>query len=568
VIVLLAGRPKGVMPTPCRSTGSSHIVPDTTANKLGAARCAVSGEIVYGAPVGTTNALQATIDAAQMLADAWAANSDACLCRLDGTFAFALRADDTAVLGRDPSGLRDLYWCRRADGTLASDFDLTRLASLPGVPRRLARRSLHEYLRFGDIAAPNTWYENIQAVEPGVILHVGAEREDSRAWPDSANGRDAPADFASAVDTLDALLQQAVRRRLTQARRPAAFLSGGIDSSLLCALAGREHPDLCTITVGFDGPDDESPLAQRVATHLGLRHETLRFARKDLVKAFERLIATMDQPMADPATPATVLAFDHCRERHDVVLDGTGADEAVGAMPPRHVRVAVQYASLLPRGMRRALTTLLRALPPLAPYAPIVDFEHPADTMIRWHGFTRGETEALCGEPVSFEHTRFYRTFARFPRGAHFERYSALIDAMPCERLTQATRASPATVRYPFCDRDVDRYLRRLPRDFRQLPGEPKRILHALLARYVPRELWDAPKRGFNFPLHDFLAGDDFALVRQHLDKDRWRRSGVLSPEGVSTYGQRFIGGDRRLTFRVWLLVVLGAWLDKHSELG
>ena len=172
-------------------------------------------------------------------------------------------------------------------------------------------------------------------------------------------------------------------------------------------------------------------------------------------------------------------------------------------MPPRHVRLAVGYASLLPPALRAALVRAACApCPASRATRPILDFEHPADTMIRWRGFTRPEIEALCGEPVSFAHTQFYRTFARFPRSAHFERYSALLNAMPCDRLNQATLISGAArCATRSATRETDRFIRQLRTDCRYLPGQPKRILRALLARYVPREIWDVPKHGFNFPL-------------------------------------------------------------------
>lgn len=485
-----------------------------------------------------------------------------------GVCAFARREADAVVLGRDPSGLCDLYWHRDKDGQISYAHSLDALLSDPGVPQRLSRRSLHEFLRFGDLAAPNTLFEDIHAVEPGQRLRVSAAGVDMLSWPQPAGPIETPAAFDDAINGLDGLLQRSVSAPLEGAARPAAFLSGGVDSSLICAIAARARPDMTAITVGFDGAaHDESALAQRVAAHLGLQHRVLRFSHDELVAAFERLVRHMDQPTADPATPATVLAFDHVREHHDVVLDGTGADEAVGALPPRHVRVAVQYASLLPPALRRSLLRPMRAVAPLARYAPIIDFEHPADTMIRWRGFTRSEIEALCGEPVSFEHTRFYQTFDRFARGAHFERYSALVDAMPCERLTQATLASPAPVRYPFCDLEVDRYIRRLPTDWRHTPTSPKRILRELLARYVPRDLWAAPKHGFDFPLQQFLQARDFALVRSYLDPDRWRAGSVLPADGVWRYAMKFMAGDMSQTFRVWQLVVLGAWLHKHKDL-
>jgi len=504
----------------------------------------------------------------RLLRAGWQRWSVNLLPRLDGVFALALQNADELLLYRDPSGLRNLYFHTGRRGHISFATHLGRLMSLPGVERRLARRSLHEYLRFGDIAAPNTLFEDVAAVEAGQLVRCTARGIETRTVSMPDTGDAPPSSFSEAVEMLDAHLQRSVLTRIADAERPAAFLSGGVDSALLCAMASRHRRDLTAITVGFDAaPYDEAPVAQRIASHLGLAHQVLRFDRQQVLSGFERLYQGAEQPIADPAAAATVLAFDHCRSRFDVVFDGTGADEAVGMMPPRHVRLAVAYASQIPRGVRLPLARLLHAVSGLAGYAPVLDFEHPADTMIRWHGFTRTEIEALCGEPVSFAHTHFYRTFHRHPRGAHFERYSALVNGMPSDRLSQAMLISGLPVRYPFCSTETDRFIRQLRTDYRYLPGQPKRILRALLARYVPAEIWDAPKHGFNFPLHDFLAAEDHLLVRRYLDEERWRKTGMLSHDKVQQYARQFMAGDQRLTFRVWALVVLGAWLSSHGEL-
>ena len=489
--------------------------------------------------------------------------------RLDGQFALVLHDGQEVLLYRDPSSLRSLYLHTAGTGQFAFATDLNTLLRLPGVRRRLARRSLHEYLRFLDISAPNNWFDNVHAVEAGRVLRCsGRGLENCAATASNARPTPSLRHLDETLDEFDKLLRNSVQVRLADASSPAAFLSGGIDSSLICAMAARGHQDLTAITVGFDAPPhDEAPIAQRIAGHLGLSHKVLRFNRSDYLSAFERLTEQMEQPMADPATPATLLAFDYCRDRFDTVLDGTGADESIGTMPPRHLRLAAEYASLLPQGLRRGLIRLMQRLPVLAGYTPILDFEHPAETMIRWHGFSRQEVEALCAEPVSFAHTKFYRTFNSFRRSDHFKRGSAMLNAAPSDRLNQATRITGAPIRYPFCDAATDRYLRQLPTELRYLPMQPKRILRELLARYVPRDIWDFPKHGFDFPLHDFLAGDDFALVRQHLNPGFWRRSGTLDPEKVQYYATQFMAGDRGMAFRVWALVMLGAWLEKHDEL-
>ena len=486
---------------------------------------------------------------------------------LEGIFALALRDKDSLHLYRDGSGARSLYYTTQQHGQIGFATHLATLFRLPDTEKRLARRSLHEYLRFLDIAAPNTLYEGVFALEAGQFLTwtaAGPHRYQPGAREDTPHPTPC---FEDALDTLDGLLHQSIARRLRNVDTPAAFLSGGVDSSLICAVASRVAPRITAVTVGFENPQyDEAPIARAVATHLGIEHQVLRFARTDFLTAFETFHQHAEQPIADPAAPATLVAFDHCRERFEAVLDGSGADESAGMMPPRHVRAAVEYAALLPAPLRRTIIGTLRHLPGLAGYAPIFDFEHPVELMIRWHGFTRLEIEALCGEQVSLEHTHFFQTFAAFPRSAHFERSIALLDAMPGDRLHQAAALSGLPVRYPFWDPSVDSFIRSLPPDYRYRPAEPKRILRSLLAHNVPQSLWDVPKHGFDFPLMDFLSAEDFQLVRRYLSHDHWAEWQVLSPERVVEYGRRFIAGERTLSFRVWALVVLAAWLEGHVD--
>jgi asparagine synthase (glutamine-hydrolysing) len=502
------------------------------------------------------------------VAAALSCEATSALERVDGVFVLADESGSFCRLYRDPSGLRALYWTRKTDGHPAyATRPMSLEQALHSAPR-VSREALHEYLRLLDISSPQSFVAGVHAAEPGTVLTLsanGQERVERIAAPSPMLPI---ADFDTSVDVLDGMLQRSVAARLVDVPNPAAFLSGGVDSALLCAIASRQRPETIALTVGFDGAQfDETLVASRIASHLKLRHEVLRFGREDLQRAFARLAHGLDQPMADPATMVTVLVLDHCRQRFDAVLDGTGADEAVGAMPPRHVRLAIGFGSLIPFVLRRWLVRGMQQVPALAGYTPILDFEHPAETLMRWNGFTRVEIEELCGEPVSLDHTRFYRTFARYGRREHYERYSALLDAMPCDRLTQSMKLTGMRVRFPFLARDVDRLLRQLPVSWRHAPGQSKRILRALLARYVPRELWDGPKHGFDFPLHDFLAADGFSLVRRHVLDGRWLDANLLRPDVVRRYARQYIAGDRRLMFRVWALAVLGAWLDAHDDL-
>jgi asparagine synthase (glutamine-hydrolysing) len=486
---------------------------------------------------------------------------------LDGVWVLAHGDPQHHVLAlhRDPSGALGLFYARTAAGALVFATHLDSLASRLGTRPRLALRGLQEYLRLLDIAAPNSIYDQVHAVPPGEGVAWGADGPEealaSAVFPTRALS------LQAAADELERCLDQAIRRRLEGVARPAAFLSGGVDSALICALAARQRPDLTAITVGFEGAQyDEAPIAHAIARHLGIRHEVLRFGRDELVQALALAGHHAEQPMADPALPVSLLAFDWARQRHDAVLDGSGADELVGAMPPRHMRVAVEWAARIPAGLRRRIARAMGHLPKLADYRPIFDFEHPAEPLMRWHGFRREEIEALTGATMSLDHTRFHQVFRRFPPAAHYERYSALLEAMPCERLTQAILITGLDVRFPYWDPEVEALLRGLPLDLRWRPDCPKHVLRTLLARHVPQKLWDVPKHGFNFPLHEFLTAEDFRLVRRYLLEADWKGWQVLSPEGVAGYARRFMAGEPGLTFRVWALVVLAAWLEGHGH--
>lgn len=534
---------------------------------VGEISVACHGEIFNAGDLCAQLGLAVDTPLLQLLVVGWQRWQMQLLQRLDGVFALAVRDGDELTLYRDPSGLSALYRYHDHSGNVVFATDLDALFRLPGTVRRLARHSLHEYLRFLEIATPNTFYANVTAVEAGQVLHW-PQRESKalpRVRPPAATTP--PAHFSAAVDQLDSHLQRSVLTRLSDASRPAAFLSGGVDSALLCAMASRHRRDTVAVTVGFESPAyDESPTAQRIAAHLGMTHEVMRFSRADYLAAFERFSTHAEQPMADPTSLATLLVAERCRDKYDIVIDGTGADEAVGMMPPRHVRLAVRSAALLPAGARRGLTTLMGGISGLRAFTPIVDFEHPADTMIRWGGFTRPEIEGLCGDPVSFAHTSFYRTFDQHRRARPFDLYSALVEAMTADRLNQAMRISGMRMRFPFYEARSDQFLRALPVDFRYSPGQPKRILRALLARYVPPTIWNGPKHGFDFPLHEFLAAENFALVRRYLNVSTLSESAGLQPGQLERFSKQFMAGDQRLTFRIWALVVLSAWLEHHGN--
>jgi len=491
------------------------------------------------------------------------------LTAVDGLFAtvFWDRQRRETIVYRDGSCARFLYHAQLSPETLAFATEIEDLFSVLKIPKILSRRSLHEYLRFLDISTPNTIYEGVYSAEPGIPLRFDGSEIQQEEQASRPAGKTIH-DLEDATTKLDRVLGESVADRLDRKSTTGFFLSGGVDSSLLLSIAaGLGQGGIEAFTVGFEKPPyDETAVAARVAKHLGVRHNVLRFPVDRCRKEFRRFLATADQPFADPAGLPTFLALEECGHSVRTMIDGTGADTLVGVMPARFGRLATQYAALLPRSIRTAVARGLRDIPSLAGYQTIFDFDEPQEILIRWKGWRRGEIERLCGEPVFLQHTRFYRIYSCYNRKQHLERYSALLGNLPDDRVHQASRASGVKVRFPFWDPRVISLIKSLPLRLRYRKKESKPILKALLVRRVPRLIWDLPKHGFDFPFMELMSANGHALLNEFLDLRDIRKEGIWSPEVVQGYVERFTSGDAEQGFRIWALLVFRAWYAEHFD--
>lgn len=491
---------------------------------------------------------------------------------VEGLFCCATwnQASQRLTLFRDPSSARAIYWYK-GEGWLAVATRLDLLVRQPGIRRNIGRRGLVEYLRFLDVSPPNTIYDGVVAIEPGVptILSVDGgtfAEEELAVQKETEQSTTNQGAFENAVDALDEALQQSIAARLMPDMLTGISLSGGVDSSLLCAIGAGLDPDrVAAFTLGFDERAfDESPTATSVAEHLRMTHHRFSYTLDDYFARFPEFAGRIDLPFADPAGLPTLMFFEDVQQTTNLLLDGTGADTLVGVIPARHTRIATQYVSRLPRAVRRLVGGILGRLPIASEYSALWDFDSPEDLLIRWKGWTRDEIAILCNTEVDLHDTRFFRLYRDFSRHDHFERYSALLGNLPDDRVHQAAELTGLAVRFPYWDHQVEAVIQTLPRNFRSTEDEPKRLLRALLSRYVPRELWEQPKHGFDFPFLALMRHNDNALIDRYLAPAIVKEFAIVDAKTVATYVDRFVGGDDGLAFRVWGLVVLFAWLEHH----
>lgn len=528
---------------------------------------AVAGEIVSRLPLAG-NGERAGEHYDWILAG-HAAGGGEFLKTLDGTFSLALWQErgEQLTLMTDRSGDGQLFYRKQADGLLFSSW----LRLLAGPECDLDSQSVQEFLRFFYITPPRTIYKGISRIDPGHYLTVAnGALVTHELEPIHTNERE-----SASMDSADATLGQfqnlfeaSIERRIGS-RRVGVFLSSGVDSATLMAGCHRIHPQQVeAFTVGFDAPElDESAAARAYADCLGVPHSALRFTSSDYRAAFEKNAREFDQPFADPASLPLTCAADAAKQRVEVLTDGSGSDGLFGAPIPRHLRFSVEFSERLPVALRKLIGGCLGRTEFLGldSYAALFDFDQVEELFITWPGWSKGNLAALFGAPVSFEESGFYRAFrARRNSGAQ-QVFEAVGIYPPDDARFEAAATANMPMTLPYHDADLCRFVRRLPQSFRFHNSSSKIMLKQLFGKYYAAPRQALKKRYFNFPLHSFMAEEDFALVRRHLSVECLTRHGLIDPERAAVWIDRYLAGDPSVLFKVWSLLVLHAWLDSRN---
>lgn len=448
--------------------------------------------------------------------------------RLNGMWAFALVdfAKRRAFLSRDRFGKKPLYWHAHSRGfSFASE--LTALREHPATPATLSERALRKYFGYGFVPAPLTFLEGVQKLPAGHSLTVDLETHVPRVeqyWqyqPEPATERPAGIERRW-VEEFRSLLDNAVARRLVADVPVGCFLSGGLDSSTVAALAmrhtGRER--LKTFSIGFEEADfDETRYASEVAEHLGANHQIERLSVQRALDILPDLAARLDDPIADSSILPTYLLCAHARKQVTVALGGDGADELLAGYDPfRALRYARWYARIMPKPVHRAVSLLAARLPVSHGY---MSFDFRLKRMLRgldhaphlhlpvWMApLAPSEIEHLFRAPVDVEDlfSEAIETWDTCAVSDPVERAIAFYIRLYLQDdiLTKVDRASmlhSLEVRAPFLDCELVDFLRRLPSDMKLRGGTSKWILREAARSLLPSSVLTRSKQGFAVPI-------------------------------------------------------------------
>ena len=522
--------------------------------------------------------------------------------RAAGMFAFGVwdRQERTLTLGRDRIGEKPLYygWNGR---TFLFGSELKALRAHPDSRGDIDRNAVAVFLRHNYIPAPHSIYTHVRKLMPGHVAAVTADGKvtSTAYWSMSeAVARGASAPFAGTRDEAAAelrrVLMTTVREQMVSDVPLGAFLSGGVDSSLVVSLmqAQTARP-VKTFTIKFDEPQyDESAHARAVADHLGTDHTEMTVTAADARDVIPTLPAMYDEPFSDSSQIPTALVSRVARSRVTVSLSGDGGDEFFGGYP-RYPQTLALWSRLhvSPPIVRAAAAHALRAIPvrgwdrvlggiPLSPSRRAV---LRGDRIHKLAGI-------LLHDSLEATYRRFVTHWpdpAQLVRGS-VEAESALTQAdqwpstrdllhrlmyldsvtyLPDDIFVKVDRASMAVsleTRAPLVDHRVVEFAWTLPSPLTYQAGRGKLLLRRILDSFVPSSIVERPKMGFGIPLEQWLRGPLRAWGESLLAEKRLRAEGFFEPAAIREKWEQHQRGERRWHYLLWDVLMFQAWLEQQ----
>jgi asparagine synthase (glutamine-hydrolysing) len=530
--------------------------------------------------------------------------------RFVGMFAFALwdRTERRLHLVRDRIGIKPLYW-GWSRGSLLFGSELTALRRHPSFEARLSRDAVASFLRFNYVPAPHAIFEGFRKLEPGCVrtfdLATAARGGEGRlaaywALADVAHhglAHSFAGDERDAVVELERRLGDSVALRMIADVPLGAFLSGGIDSSLVVALMrARATGPVRTFTIGFEEKEyDESPWARAIAKHLGTEHTEHVVTATEALAAVPRIASLFDEPFSDSSQVPTLLVSELARRHVTVALSGDGGDELFAGYK-RYALFAdlKRILSRVPRGARRALGRVLGAVP-VAPANRLFGF---ADPWLRRYGSggAAGDKIRKLAELVALPDDRALyldllshwkhpellvpgsmaqerlADLARCPAGfgdpLHPLMFDDMLAYLPDDILVKVDRTSMSVgleARVPLLDHRVIELAWSLPLALKARNGGTKWALRQVLYRHVPADLLERPKMGFGLPIDVWLRGPLRAWADDLLSPSRLRREGLLEPGPIQEKWREHVSGRRNWHYYLWDVLVLQSWRQAHG---
>ena len=541
----------------------------------------------------------------EILVHAWEEWGEECLSELRGMFAFAIadfrsryNAGPVLFLARDPLGIKPLYYTQTARGfAFASEVRALMASGIPS--REISQDALTSYLLFGSVSEPVTMCEGVFSVPPGhrMLLYIPDRRRVPRTHPwwdprrsPAAKDPRGPKTFSAAATALRPMLEDSVRAHLIADVPVGLFLSSGLDSGAIAALAAREHQGIESFTLTFPGTEfDESELTRVVAKRCGTKHSELALKGEEIPARVDEALAAQDQPTMDGVNTYFV-SWAARQVGLKVALSGLGGDELFAGYStfsdaPRLAGLA-RAANFVPAALRRASAGLMEAAggsgrSPDAGRKAAAVWRQPARLPHAYYFartlFPPGEIERLM-EPRFRESTVAADGYSLEPtwlgwlqRGADEARAlgpTAAVGWMEMRSYMASTllrdtdavsMARSLEVRVPLLDTPLVEFVNALPDAARRRDGAQKALLVEALNGVLPAEITAQKKRTFTLPWEQWLGGPLKSRMEESLGKLAPQIAPLVKAEGVREVWNGFLAGKTSWS-RPWAIFALNEW--------
>jgi asparagine synthase (glutamine-hydrolysing) len=519
--------------------------------------------------------------------------------KLNGMFAFALwdRHELNLYLVRDRFGEKPLYYGRVKTGFIFGS-ELKAITAHPDWLGSIDRDALALFMRYGYVPAPHSVYKGIKKLPPAHLVVVSNQGQTvsepvsfwSLANAASEGVMNRGEFLPDLVDELDLLLRDAVKLRMLSDVPVGAFLSGGYDSTLIVAqMQAQSSRPVRTFSIGNEQAElDEARHAAAVATLLGTDHTDLYITPKDALSIIPRLPYIYDEPFADSSQIPTFLVSQLARSKVMVALSGDGGDELFAGYN-RHVEGVKLWTALgkFPKSVRLLLSQVISRLDSRG-NTQLVQFLGRKMNVPEL-GLKLSKFGAALRAANKFEFYDLLKAQWKFSSvvlgaspvsgcknsvldGAEFLDQMLLMDLqtyLPDDILTKVDRATMAVsleARVPFLDHRLVEFAWRVPSNLKIKNNQGKWLLRQVLHRYVPHELMDRPKQGFDIPVAQWLRGPLRDWGESLLDRGRLEQEGFLQADIVRSSWERHLGGGGHEEHKLWNALMFQAWLTKEKN--
>jgi asparagine synthase (glutamine-hydrolysing) len=508
---------------------------------------------------------------------------------IDGMFAISLwdARRGWLLLARDRAGKKPLFFYRDRQ-RIVFGSEIKALFAHPDVPIQMDESRVAPYLTFGYVPHPATFYHSITQLDPAAMLVINADGdvlERRRYWDlqfaDTDNPR--PVDRQAARERVRELVTDAVSRRLVSDVPLGAFLSAGIDSTIVVGVMSQlMNEPVKTFTIGFEGAPafDETAAARRVAERFGTEH-TEFLVKPSAVELIDRLIWHHDGPFGDSSAIPTFLVSQLTRQHVTVVLTGDGGDELFAGYMRFQASLAAERT---PKFVGPLLDAVLRVLPRapherhlLARARRFAKFMHLPliDRLMRWNTIFQDDLlfllqqdvrvdplQSISGRTAEWRDLPESRDMSPLDHMLALNYKSYLADDL-LVKTDRCTMANSLEARCPLLDTALTQYAMSLPDSFRIDGRRTKVILREAFADLIPPEIDRRPKTGFGVPLDAWFRGELREYVRDVLLSPSALSRAYLKPEAVSKLIESHQQGRANVGHRLWTLVCFERWLQQ-----